>query len=358
MQATDVARAVAAAVEVASGLGLAAADARVLHDSNKLTLRLLPCNVVARVAVAEPESLQAELEIARRLAETEAPVASLEPRVEPRVYERHGFVLTLWAYYESAPREVSSADYANALERLHAGMANVDVAVPHFSDRVAEAERLVASRDRTPGLGDSERKLLSTTLREQRREIERRRFADQLLHGEPHVGNLLNTKSGPLFIDLETCCRGPVEFDLAHVPEAVSERYPGADQELLRACRLLVLAMVATWRWELGDQLPNGRRAGRELLVSLAAGPPWPALDVVMRRARARDNPGMDWPAPLTVRELAAELGCSEDDVRSLIRNGELRTVACGIRPGLVPRHEVDGYLRRLEHRRGSTTTP
>ena len=22
---------------------------------------------------------------------------------------------------------------------------------------------------------------------------------------------------GPLFIDLETCCRGPVEFDLAHV---------------------------------------------------------------------------------------------------------------------------------------------
>jgi excisionase family DNA binding protein len=63
----------------------------------------------------------------------------------------------------------------------------------------------------------------------------------------------------------------------------------------------------------------------------------------------------MEWPAPLTVRELAAELRCSEDDVRALIGGGELQTVACGIRPGLVPRHELDAYLRRLEHRRSSS---
>ena len=55
--------------------------------------------------------------------------------------------------------------------------------------------------------------------------------------------------------------------------------------------------------------------------------------------------------APLTVRELAAELQCSEDDVRALIRVGELRTVSCGIRPGRVPRHELDAYRRRLRHR-------
>jgi len=62
----------------------------------------------------------------------------------------------------------------------------------------------------------------------------------------------------------------------------------------------------------------------------------------------------MNWPAPLTVREVSAELGCSEDEVRALIRDGELRTVACGIRPGLVPRHEFDAYVRRLRHRSGS----
>jgi excisionase family DNA binding protein len=55
----------------------------------------------------------------------------------------------------------------------------------------------------------------------------------------------------------------------------------------------------------------------------------------------------MDWPAPLTVREVSAELRCTEDEVRALIREGELTTVACGIRPGLVPRHQLDDYLRR-----------
>jgi hypothetical protein len=150
MDGSDVVRAVGAAMEVASGLGLAAADARVLHSSNKLALRLLPCDVVARVAFARREAFQAELEIGRRLAEIEVPVASLEPRVRPRVYERHGFVVTFWTYYEQARPQVSPDDYAKALERLHAGMAKVDVTVPHFSDRVAEAQQLVASPDRTP----------------------------------------------------------------------------------------------------------------------------------------------------------------------------------------------------------------
>ena len=53
------------------------------------------------------------------------------------------------------------------------------------------------------------------------------------------------------------------------------------------------------------------------------------------------------------MQELAAELGCAVEDVRALIRDGELRTVACGIRPGRVPRHEIDAYLRRRQLARG-----
>ena len=94
---------------------------------------------------------------------------------------------------------------------------------------------------------------------------------EQLLHGEPHPGNVLRTQHGLRFIDLETCCRGPVEFDLAHAPDAVSAHYPDADQDLLRACRVLMLAMIATWRWDRDDQLPNGRRLGTEWLSQLRA---------------------------------------------------------------------------------------
>ena len=286
MQATEVSRAVAAAMSITSALGLTATNAIVLHDSNNLAARLLPCDVLARVAYVGQEVAQFEVELAQRLAETESPVGVLEPRVQPRVHERDGFVITLWTYYEpAATGEVSPADYANALERLHAGMRTLDVPTPHFTDRVAEAQQLVASRERTPALAAADRELLGNTLRSLRRTICDRGAAEQLLHGEPHPGNVLSTKNGLLFIDLETCCRGPVEFDLAHVPEDVSERYAGGDQELLAECRGLVLAMVAAWRWDRGDQFPNGQRAGRDLLSALRAGPPWPALDVVMRRS-------------------------------------------------------------------------
>jgi excisionase family DNA binding protein len=59
----------------------------------------------------------------------------------------------------------------------------------------------------------------------------------------------------------------------------------------------------------------------------------------------------MDRPAPLTISEVAVELDRSEDEVRALIRQGELETVACGVRPGLVPRHRLDDYLRRQRRR-------
>jgi len=270
MKASEVQRAVAAATAIAAALDLTVDDAIVLHNSNKLALRVLPCDVLARVAHVGHEVAQFEVDLAQRLAETDSPAAALEPRVEPRVYERDGFAVTLWTYYQPvAPQEVSPADYADALERLHSGMRKLDVTAPHFTDRVAEAQQLVASRDHTPALADDDRALLSTTLRSLRRAIGDRGAAEQLLHGEPHPGNVLSTKTGPLFIDLETCCRGPIEFDLAHVPEEVSERYPDVDHELLRECRILMLAMIATWRWDRDDQLPNGRQLGTEWLSQI-----------------------------------------------------------------------------------------
>jgi hypothetical protein len=285
MQPSETQRALAAARSAASALGLTVGDAIVLHNSNKLAVRLLPCDVMARVAPLAHQVAQFEIELAQRLAGTGSPLAALEPRVEPLVYERDGFAVTLWTYYESAaPRPVSPASYADALKRLHAGMCTVDVRAPHFTDRVEAAQRLAGSRYLTPELADADRELLTSALRTRRQAISDRGAPEQLLHGEPHPGNVLSTKTGLLFIDLETCCRGPVEFDLAHVPEDVSREYPDADEELLSACRALVLAMVAAWRWDPADQFPDGQRAARELLSALREGPPWPTLDAVMSR--------------------------------------------------------------------------
>ncbi len=143
---------------------------------------------------------------------------------------------------------------------------------------MAEAEELVTSRTNTPELADADRSFLHRTLLTSAATIHDSGASEQLLHGEPHPGNVLTTRRGPLFVDLETCCRGPVEFDVAHVPDEVSDYYVDIDLDLLRECRHLVLAMVTAWRWDAEDQFPNGKSWGRQLLRVLRNGPPWPTL--------------------------------------------------------------------------------
>ena len=281
MQASDVSRAVAAAMSIASSLDLTVDDAIVLNDSNRLVLRLMPCDVVVRVAPITYQDAQLEVEVAGRLAQTGSPVAALDHRVEQRVYERNGWAVSLWTYYEPAPsRELSPAEYAQALERLHAGLRAIDLTTPHFLDRVVDTQQWIANRDVTPELPDADRALLINTLGSLRRSIADRGAAEQLLHGEPHPWNVLQTNDGPLFIDFENAVHGPVEYDLAWVPKEVSEHYPNADQELVGECRGLVVAIIAAHRWRQDDQHPS-RPQREEWLSAFREGPPWPAVDDV-----------------------------------------------------------------------------
>jgi hypothetical protein len=211
--------------------------------------------------------------MARLLAGTGAPVAMLDPRVQARVHDEDGFAVTLWTYHEpvASTHELGPSEYAGALERLHAGLRLVDVArsgvaVPHFIDRVAEAQGLVDDPTNNADLTAADRELLARALASMSDVILGRGGPEQLLHGEPHPGNLLRTREGLLFVDLETCCRGPVEFDIAHAaigaagpPMEVAAHYAGADPSLVRACWTLMLAMIVAWRCEPGDDLPDGR---------------------------------------------------------------------------------------------------
>jgi aminoglycoside phosphotransferase (APT) family kinase protein len=283
MEADELQRAVAAAVSTASALSLPVDEAVVLQNSNKAAVHLRPCEVLARVAPEGRHVAPSEIKLATLLADMGAPVGVLDPRVEPRVYVDDNFAVTLWTYYEAAMSpEVSVDDYARALEQLHTAMRRLSVTTPHFMDRVAEAHDLVDNPELTPELTYTDREVLRSTLREQGRLIDSSDATQQLLHGEPHPGNVLSTHQGPLFIDLETCCCGPVEFDIAHAPKAVGDRYHGADQDLLSECRKLVLAMVAAWRWDATDQFPDGRRSGLDLVDALRHGPPWPTASEVM----------------------------------------------------------------------------
>ena len=270
-------------MSTAAALRLEVDDAVVLNDSNRLVVRLLPCDTVARVSPMGWFSAAREVELARCLAdETGAPVAGLDPRVERRLYERDSFEIAFWTYLAPAHSlELAPADYAAALERLHASLRQVDVGAPHFTDRLAEIRRWLAEPDLTPELTDEDRGLLVDRMAHPGPLFLDGGAAEQLLHGEPHPWNVLGTTNGPLFIDFENCARGPVEFDLAWVPRAVSELYLDADQDLIAECRGVVLALIAVHRWRRDDQHPSGRQGGVAFLNAVRSGPPWPACDDV-----------------------------------------------------------------------------
>lgn len=259
MEASEVRRAIQAAAATASTLGLEVNDVVVVNDSDRMALRLEPCGVLARVApLAHIVGTEFEVEVARRLVGVGAPVAELESRVEARVYVRDSFAISLWVYYEPVAPGIAPPDYADALVRHHAALRRLELTTPHFTDRVADAVRTVADPERTPGLRGPDRELLEVTLRSLGAFVSHAPVPEQLLHGEPHPGNLLATWRGPLFVDLGTCCRGPVEFDIAHTPEEVWIHYPQADLDLVHRCQILMWAMFSTWRWRQGDQLPDG----------------------------------------------------------------------------------------------------
>ena len=246
----------------------------------------MPCDVVARVApIAYHASAEFEVELAQRLAETESPVAALDPRVEPRVHVRDGFVMNLWTYYEPVPPERSRQ--ATTRTRSSACMPACGRSISRHRTSPIESRR----PNNSSGAANTLRRSLTRTGSSQQHPTKpetsdrrpRRRRAAAARRAAPR--KRARHDEGPLFIDLETCCRGPVEFDIAHVPEDVSEHYPDADHELLGECRALTLAMVAAWRWDRDDHHPDGRRAGRELLSALREGPPWPTLDLMNRRS-------------------------------------------------------------------------
>jgi hypothetical protein len=287
VEATTARGAVTAAISVAASCELVADDAVVLNDSNRLVVRLLPCDVVARIVPLGyrvfPGALGAprEVELLHRLAAAGAPIAGLDPRARSQPFVRDGFEIELLTYYEPVPGRVRPPEQdVDALVRLHEAMWHLDVRAPHFTERVADVEHWVARASTTPDLPDEDRALLVQTLDRLRRSVVARRAPEQLLHGEPHPWNVLDTTSGTRFVDFENCVRGPVEWDLGWVPAAVGERYPGADGDLVVECRGLVLALVAAHGWRPADERP-GKESRAAFMAALRAGPPWAALDVV-----------------------------------------------------------------------------
>ena len=94
---------------------------------------------------------------------------------------------------------------------------------PALGERLGEVRALLDDHLATAALGSAGRALLGEAVEFVAVDLERSETG-AVLHGEPHDGNRLSHKGNIVYLDLEAACTGPLEWDLAYFPSALSRR--------------------------------------------------------------------------------------------------------------------------------------
>jgi aminoglycoside phosphotransferase (APT) family kinase protein len=239
--------AVAAAVAVARAHGLRVEEPVVLRDRLNVLVHLRPAPVVARVAgsiaAVRPgdEWLRRELAVAGQLAAAGAPVVAPSAELPPGPHRHDGRTLSFWSYVPERDEPADPAAAGAALRDVHEGLRGFRGALPvlgHLTEAEALLARLAAEEAIDPATADA----LHVRVLELASLLQRLRAPVQPLHGDAHLGNVLNGPAGPLWNDWEDTCLGPVHWDAACLlaPGRVTGRGDAEAEVALRAAGIEV----------------------------------------------------------------------------------------------------------------------
>jgi thiamine kinase-like enzyme len=239
-----------AAITVATRFGLTVKHVVRLGDSNNIVLWLRPAPVVAKVGLGHHSRLALELAVAKHLARMQAPAIGPAVGLPQRVFQVEDLELTFWAHQPHRGRKPTPRAVAASLFELHGALLSYRGRLPSYMDELAAVAEVLNDASRVAALADLDRQLLIRTLDRFRAELGGRAVTNRPLHGSPHGENMVVTDRIVRFLDFETACLGPLEWDLAHVDDEVILHYPGTiDVVVLRLCRALVSVKTAAWCW-------------------------------------------------------------------------------------------------------------
>jgi hypothetical protein len=113
-------------------------------------------------------------------------------------------------------RSIEPARLAAALTRFHEALADFPGELPAFTDQVEEIGNVLSDPTLTPMLQAGDRRFLRTVQRTILSELGSFHFprpaASRRTSSRRHV---LRSDDGPIFVDFETACSGPKEWDFS-----------------------------------------------------------------------------------------------------------------------------------------------
>jgi hypothetical protein len=219
MPLQEPAAAIHAATETARNHGVVPDRCEILQRANTLVLRLTE-TLVARVVLDLDGPRQGlewfgrENAVARHLAELGAPVIPMHPDIPPGPHEHSGYPINFWQYVTRVDAEPSPREIGRTLFRCHELLRSYRGDLPELAIPV-ESLNLLDSLEEKAAFPTSVIRLLRERLVSSLAAM--RGFPMQPLHGDAHMGNLMNTTAGLLWTDWEDTFSGPVEWDLASI---------------------------------------------------------------------------------------------------------------------------------------------
>jgi hypothetical protein len=205
-----------AATEVLIAHGIVPDRCEILQNGSTLVLRLTE-TLVARVVQDRngprqgTEWFERENAIAKHLTENGAPVIPLHPCLPAGPHERHGYPMNFWQFVTRVEAEPDPREIGRTLHRCHEILRAFAQPLP----KLAILSESCAILDERALFPRETQKMLRDHLTTSMEVLDG--FAHQTLHGDAHMGNLMNTAQGLLWTDWEDAFSGPVEWDIASV---------------------------------------------------------------------------------------------------------------------------------------------
>ena len=247
---------IAAAASLAAKLGLRPVSPEVIKIGKHTSLRLNPLPIVARIAVGadagvNQRNAEREVIIAAHLALHGAPAVRLAPHVSPGPHLANGYTITLWEYVaaRSVRNDAEAIAAVHALKQIHCALDALDVELPDFRQAIDSCEVILSDSSAAPGLDARDRSFLLRLYEDLRQELESQHPTHRPLHGDTHLGKVMITDTGAIWLDLEAACDGPLEWDVVALPQRYWSEFDGLDPMLTSLMSKLRSLCVATWCW-------------------------------------------------------------------------------------------------------------
>lgn len=248
-----------AATEIAITHGIIPDRCDILQNGSTLVLRLTE-TLVARVVQDRDGPRQGtewfarENAIAQHLTQLGAPVIPLHPDLPPGPHEHLGYPLNFWEFVTRIEAEPDPAEIGRTLRQCHEIMSHFPEPLP----KLAILTESLAILDERELFAEPTQQMLRGHLSTSIDVLGA--FPHQPLHGDAHMGNLMNTTRGLLWTDWEDTFAGPVEWDVASIiwnaqileedhatVKAILNAYGPVDKKALNQSLIGRAAVMTAW---------------------------------------------------------------------------------------------------------------